>query len=130
MAETIHVRGEGGGIHAMDLPLPEAIAERLTKGLLTRVNADGSPYAPEGPAKEPAGERDAEDAPDPGSPSGDAGDAGGKTEPTEVPAPPTKVPAKAAPKAEWVGWAVVNGADPEAAEAMSKADLVEQYSNQ
>lgn len=44
MAETIHVRGEGGAVIAMDLPLPEAIQERLTKGLLRRVNADGTPY--------------------------------------------------------------------------------------
>lgn len=44
MAETIYLRGEGGGIHAMDLPLPEPIQERLTKGMLQRVNEDGSPY--------------------------------------------------------------------------------------
>jgi hypothetical protein len=126
MAETIHVRGEGGGIHAMDLPLPEAIAERLTKGLLTRVNADGSPYAHKAPA-EPA------EKPDPkGDGRGDDGDENpdDAKEPAEVPGPPAKAPAKAAPKAEWVGWAVVNGADPEAAEALSKTDLIEQYSNQ
>lgn len=46
--ETIHVLGEGGSVIAMDLPLPEAIAERLAKGLLRRVEEDGSPYA--GPA--------------------------------------------------------------------------------
>ena len=47
MAETIHILGEGGGIHAMDLPLPEPIADRLTKGLLRRVNEDGTPYVEE-----------------------------------------------------------------------------------
>jgi len=44
MAETIYVRGEGGGIHAMDLPLHESIQERLRKGQLVRVNPDGSTY--------------------------------------------------------------------------------------
>jgi hypothetical protein len=44
MAETIYLRGEGGGIHAMDLPLPEPIEERVRKGMLRRVNEDGSPY--------------------------------------------------------------------------------------
>jgi hypothetical protein len=44
MPDTIHVRGEGGMVIAMDLPLPEPIAERLEKGLLRRVNEDGTPY--------------------------------------------------------------------------------------
>lgn len=43
MAETIHVRGEGGAIFAMDLPLPEGIEQRLAAGQLRRVNPDGSP---------------------------------------------------------------------------------------
>lgn len=45
--ESAWFRGEGGGIHRMDLPLPEAIADQVTKGYLVRVNADGSPYEPE-----------------------------------------------------------------------------------
>ena len=44
MAKTIHILGEGGTIFAMDLPLHEAIEDRLAKGYLTRVNADGTPY--------------------------------------------------------------------------------------
>lgn len=44
MSETIHVLGEGGTIFQMDLPLPEAIEDRLVKGYLRRVNADGTPY--------------------------------------------------------------------------------------
>ncbi|MET9954215.1 hypothetical protein ABZ135_22065 [Streptomyces sp. NPDC006339] len=95
MAETIYLLGEGGGVHAMDLPLPEPIADRLTKGLLRRVNEDGTPYVEQ-----------ADDS---------------------VPATPTEAPAKNAPKAEWVGWAVAQGADPEDAEGMTKADLVELY---
>ncbi len=41
---TIYIRGEGGGIHAMDLPLHESIQQRLATGQLTRVHQDGSPY--------------------------------------------------------------------------------------
>ena len=44
MAETVHILGEGGGIFEMSLPLSEPIADRLLKGYLTRVNADGTPY--------------------------------------------------------------------------------------
>lgn len=94
MTETIHVRGEGGMVIAMDLPLPEEIALRLTKGALTQVNADGSPLSV----------------------------ASGPEAPT-----PDKAPPQAAPKAEWIGWAVANGADPEDAEALTKADLIDQY---
>lgn len=96
MTDTVHVRGEGGTVIAMDLPLPEPIADRLAKGQLTRVNPDGTPYV--------VTEAD-----------------------PEVPGPPTKAPAKADSKAAWVAWAVVCGADPEEAEALTKADLAEQY---
>lgn len=92
---SIHVRGEGGMVIEMSLPLPEGVEDRLTRGSLRRVTADGSPYV---------------DEPD-----------------AEVPAPPTEQPAKAASKAEWVGWAVTQGADPEDAEAATKADLIELY---
>lgn len=44
MAETIHVRGEGGMVIAMSYPLGEGIEKRLTRGELRRVNEDGSPY--------------------------------------------------------------------------------------
>ncbi|HEY9473645.1 MAG TPA: hypothetical protein VIS06_07315 [Mycobacteriales bacterium] len=45
----------------------------------------------------------------------------------EVPAPPTVRPAVNAPKADWVGWAVHNGASVDDAEASTKADLIEKY---
>ncbi|MFR0351792.1 hypothetical protein [Streptomyces sediminimaris] len=106
MAETIYIRGEGGGIHAMDLPLPEPIQERLTKGMLRRVNKDGSPYL------EPLAEPTPGTPPDPGK---------------EVPGLPLTEPAKTANKAEWVGWAVVKGATAEEADGMTKADLIEKY---
>ncbi len=58
MAETIHVRGEGGVIWEMDLPLPEGVAQRLASGVLTRVNADGSPFEPDPAQERPARPKD------------------------------------------------------------------------
>lgn len=98
MAESIHVLGEGGTVIEMDLPLPEHIEQRLIKGQLVRVHNDGSPYFE--------------------MPKAGAG---------PVPAPPLTEPAKTAVKAEWVGWAVVRGANPEEADGLTKADLIEKY---
>lgn len=42
--DTVHILGEGGGIFELSLPLHETIADKLKKGLVRRVNADGSPY--------------------------------------------------------------------------------------
>jgi hypothetical protein len=106
MVESIHVQGEGGHIIKMDLPLPSHIAQRLKKGQIRRVNEDGSPYTglePTGAGRVPA-------------------PAGGP-----VPGPPLTQPAKNAQKADWVGWAVVQGADADEADAMTKADLIEKY---
>lgn len=98
MAETIYVRGEGGAILAMDLPLPEGIEQRVEQGLIRRVNADGSPYASTDRA--------------PGA-SGSALTQGVSPR-----------PAKAAPKSEWVTWAcAVHGYSPQEADALSKAAL-------
>lgn len=96
--ETGHFRGAGGVIWEMNLPLPEAYADQVTKGTLSRVNADGSPYA---------------------------GDADGAAEGAQV----TKQPSVNAPKAQWVGWAIHNGANPEEAAAATKQDLVDTYGN-
>lgn len=41
-------RGGGGSIFEMDLPLPEVMAEQVTRGQLSRVNEDGSPYEAHG----------------------------------------------------------------------------------
>lgn len=108
MAKTIHVRGEGGQIIEMSLPLPEPVADRLTKGLLRRVNADGSPYAG---GTEPSA-----------AATEDVGGQGSALTRGETPRP-----AANARKAEWVGWAVgVHGMDPEVAEAtMTKQDLMD-----
>ncbi|MEV7358201.1 hypothetical protein [Kitasatospora sp. NPDC091276] len=91
MSDTIHVLGEGGVVIAMDVPLPDAIAHRMTTGQLRRVNEDGSPYI------------------------------------ADVPSLPSQAPSTGAPKAEWVGWAVANGAEPADAEAMTKSDLIEAH---
>ena len=105
---SIHVRGEGGQIIKMDLPLPEAIQDRLTKGLIRRVNADGSPYNGPTPAPEPEVHV-----------TGSAAASSALTEGR------TPRPAANARKAEWVGWAVgVHGMDPEDADAMTKGDLM------
>lgn len=96
MSESIYIKGEGGMVIKMDLPLPSHIAQRLTKGQIHRVNADGTPYT----GLESAG---------------------------PVQGPPLTQPAQSAQKADWVGWAVVCGADAEEADAMTKADLIEKY---
>lgn len=55
MAETIHVRGEGGGIFRMMLPLHPAIQQRMDAGAIVRVNEDGSPLGE--PSAKPAPRR-------------------------------------------------------------------------
>lgn len=108
MAETIHVLGEGGAVIKMDLPLPDHIEQRLIKGQLRRVNEDGSPYAPA-----------TDDAPT---------GAGRVPEPGQrVPGLPLTQPGKNDPKGTWVGWAVVQGADAEEADGMTKNELIEKY---
>jgi hypothetical protein len=93
----VFVRGEGGAIFKMDLPLHETIEDRLTKGHLVRVaNADGDPYTP------------GQDGP-------------------ETASLPTQRPALNASKATWVGWAVANGMTPDDAEAATKDDLIEKF---
>lgn len=96
---TIHIRGEGGLVLAHDLPLGEGIGHRLESGQLVRVNEDGSPWT--APA-------DAEVDPDAGVVS-------------------TVKPDPKATKVAWVGWAVSQGAKPDDAEAMTKADLIDKY---
>ncbi|MDT3395439.1 hypothetical protein RKE29_02030 [Streptomyces sp. B1866] len=102
MAETIHVLGEGGMVFPMDLPLPEAIADRLAAGQLRRVNPDGTPYtdpATAAPAPAPVG--------------------GGALTRGETPRP-----GKNAAKSEWVAWAVaVHGLDMGEADGMTKQAL-------
>lgn len=57
MAETVYLRGENGVVLEHKLPLPDGITHRMTKGYITRVNADGSTWTgddgdqPQAPAK-------------------------------------------------------------------------------
>jgi hypothetical protein len=97
--EIAHFRGEGGQIIGMDLPLDEHMQDKVTKGYLVQVNEDGSPLL-----DDTANE--------------------GSDLTTGVPARP----AVNAPKAEWVGFAVrAGGLDPDAAEAMTKQDLIDRF---
>lgn len=95
--ETAHFMGEGGVIWEMDLPLPEAMAEKVTKGYLRRVNEDGTPYL------DPV-----ENTP-------------------AAAAPVSERPAQSASKAEWVGWAVHKGMSPDDAEGFTKQDLIDRF---
>jgi hypothetical protein len=98
MGESIHVRGEGGVVWEMDLPLPDGVAQRLENGDLTHVNEDGSPS------------RESED-PD-----------GSDPDPYAV-----ARPANSASKADWVVYAVSKGSAVNDADGMTKAELVEKY---
>lgn len=56
----LYIRGEGGSVIPMDLPLPEDIAQRYASGALVRVNADGSDWVeptPVLPVQKPAARR-------------------------------------------------------------------------
>ena len=54
--ESGYFRGAGGVIWEMRLPLSGDMADQLTKGYLSRVNEDGTPYVPAGAASpEPEG---------------------------------------------------------------------------
>lgn len=108
--ETIFVRGEGGAVFEMAPSRMSAdLSRRLRMGRLRRVNPDGSAYRREG-GREPA-------------PTGSEPYRGGGGPLSEGRVPR---PAKTAPKAAWVEYAVAAlGADPEEAEGMSRADLIE-----
>jgi hypothetical protein len=120
--ETGHFLCEGGSVIEMDLPVSEAIAERITKGMIRRVNADGSPYVPPAPEGEGEG-NDPPSGPDGAQPPAPATQ-GGSDLTNGVP----PRPAQSAPKAEWVGYAVLVGGMPvDDAEALTKQDLIDLY---
>ncbi|MFJ4987900.1 hypothetical protein ACIP9H_29365 [Streptomyces sp. NPDC088732] len=114
MAKTIYVRGEGGAIIAMDLPLPESIQERYERGLIQRVHSDGSPYY-----TAPTPEPDEGD----GDGDGDKGETGG-----QQPSDPGRPNVNAA-KADWVEYVAKRGVlSREDAAAYTKADLIDMVS--
>jgi hypothetical protein len=49
-SETVHVLCDNGSVMLHDLPLPAGIADRVAKGQLRLVNADGTPLADPVPA--------------------------------------------------------------------------------
>lgn len=52
MSEVAYVLCDNGSVMAHDLPLPSGIADRVARGDLRLVNADGSPLGePEVPAE-------------------------------------------------------------------------------
>lgn len=55
MADTAHLL-VAGGVQEHDLPLHWAIQEQLDKGVIARVNPDGTPWEPEPekPVRRPA----------------------------------------------------------------------------
>lgn len=109
MAESWFMRGEGGSIILMDLPLPEAIQQRVDAGMIVRVNADGSPWYDSDPelAPEPVSDDAVELARD------DVG--------------PVR-PERANPKARWVEYAqLVSDLTREDADALTKAELVKRF---
>lgn len=99
--ETAWFRGEGGGEWEMSLPLPEHQQQKADRGALTRITGPGGTEWRE-PAEQP-------------------------TAATETPSVVMSKPPVNAGKDVWVAWAVHCGADPVAAEAMTKAALVDAY---
>lgn len=122
MTETGWYRTESGTILEMDLPLPEGIAQRVVRGEIVRVaNAAGDPWPdPQTPPSGVAAER--REIERLRALLVEAG-----IDPDAEPRVDGKPPAVGANKPEWVAYAVSQGIDPQAAEAMTKADLIERY---
>lgn len=97
--EIIYLQARGGGrVRPHRLPLPKPIAGQLARGYVRRVNEDGSNWTPKPETADSEPEAEAKRPPDP-----------------------------KAPKAEWVGFAVLQGMEPDDAEAMTKADLIDKF---
>lgn len=62
MSETIYMRGRGGAVWEMTLPLPEYIAKQYEAGDLVRVNQDGSPFTEDAPKPRSRRAKAAEDS--------------------------------------------------------------------
>jgi hypothetical protein len=146
--EQVWMRGEGGSIILMDLPLPHEIARRVDKGLIVRVNEDGSAWEPSDDDPELVPETEAERIvrereaaleyaelkrarpdEDPIVLRDEAADTVGDEIPEDAPqAGDEPKPKVSASKAVWVGYAKSHGMSHEDADAMTKAELVEKFS--
>jgi hypothetical protein len=105
MAASMWIRGENGVVHQMDLPLSPHIQHRLNTGDLVRVNEDGSPWTEpdEGDGREPV---------------------------DEVPEDAPALPDRKANRPVWVEFAISQGIDREQAAAMTKADLIAEFTTE
>lgn len=129
----IYLLGEGGTVWGYDEPLSPQIANQVERGLLQRVNADGSTYIGDeddadlvdGSGPEPStGDGDGEE---PGAdPAGGGQDGDGQEASKNAGEAPAK-PSQAAAKADWVAYAVSLGVPEADAQAMTKADLIAAY---
>lgn len=108
MTAAIWLRGESGALLSASLPLHEAVADRLAKGLLARVNRDGTPWAEDQAAPQPSA---AASVPEPGGGEDDAPDP----------------PKRTASQAEWAAYAISQGMDPAEAAGMKRDDLYKEY---
>ena len=54
MADSWHIRGEGGTVYELSLPLHEVILHQLHKGSVKRVNKDGTDYVEKAERVRPA----------------------------------------------------------------------------
>jgi hypothetical protein len=106
VTETIWLRGEGGALLTVSLPLHFSLQDRLDKGELQRVSRDGSPWL-----EPPAGEAEPQPEP-PAAPVEDEGPA---------------VPKRTASQADWAAYAISQGMDPAEAHAMKRDDLYKEY---
>jgi hypothetical protein len=114
MVESIYVRGEGGSIIKMDLPLPEGIQQRFDAGLIVRVHRNGALWDDK-PESEPHVETDEER------------EAREQAEDEARPVGPVK-PSRADSKAQWVDYAKLSSdVDHDEIESMTKAQLVERF---
>lgn len=114
MAETIRIRGEGGLVWEVDLPLPHGFEHRLNTGDLVQVDEDDNPI----PRAEPTdpGPEDPEDL-DPEDP-----DLKDPVDPYATPRPDDK-----ALKPAWVTYAVSKGCPVNDANGFTTAELIEKY---
>ena len=97
------IRGENGMLNVFDLPLPPGIQSRLGRGDLTRVNEDGTPWAdPDEEILEPP-----------------------LVDRLPTDAPP--LPKKTDNRATWTEFAVSQGMDRETAAGMTKAELIDAF---
>lgn len=109
MVESAWFRGEGGGLHRFDLPLPDVYAEQERKGQLVRVD-------PPAPVVAPVPARVVGQVP-PAEPVADE-DLGSLLE----------RPARSDSKADWIAYALqVSDLSADGASALTKAELTERF---